>query len=127
MKKIKTYFLSATVILAVLTVSLFFAAEGAAASYPATRELITEYDVDIQISRDSSMLVTENITANVRNIDIKKGIIRVFPVKYTDKHGRTMRVGFDVLNVKINGRTQGGRLPTTAAIPNCASATPTLL
>lgn len=75
---------------------------------PATaREVITKYDVDIRIDQDSSMTVTENITAIVENIDINRGIIRVFPVLYTDERGREVRVGFSVLDAKIDGKKTG--------------------
>lgn len=74
-------------------------------AYPASaREVIKSYDVEVQIHQDSSMTVTENITAAVENIEINRGIVRVFPVRYTDSHGRIVRVGFDVLDVKIDGR-----------------------
>lgn len=67
-------------------------------------EVIKNYDVEVQINQDSSMTVTENITAAVKNIDIKRGIIRVFPVLYTDnERRRTVRVGFNLLDAKIDG------------------------
>lgn len=53
------------------------------------------------------MTVTENITATVENIEINKGIIRVFPVSYKDSRGRIINVGFNVLDVKIDGKKTG--------------------
>lgn len=76
-----------------------------AAALPANaREAIRAYDVEIRINKDSSMTVTENITAAVENREINKGIIRTFPVEYKDKKGRRVRVGFEVLEAKIDGK-----------------------
>lgn len=94
MKKFKRLLLGAAALLALL-----------ASAFPATaREVIKTYDVEIQINKDSSMTVTEHITASVENREINKGIIRVFPVEYEDRQGRRMRVGFKVLGAKIDGR-----------------------
>lgn len=89
-------------LLASVLLLLAFLAQSASA-----REVITKYDVSIKIDRDSSMTVTENITAAVENREINRGIIRVFPVKYTDKNGRTVHVGFEVLDVRIDGKKAG--------------------
>lgn len=77
------------------------------------REVITKYDVGIRIDRDSSMTVTENITANVENREINRGIIRVFPVEYRDRDGRPVRVGFEVLDVRIDGRKAGAEVSSS--------------
>ena len=47
-------------------------------------EVLKNFDVAVQINKDSSIYVTENITANVENININRGIIRAFPVEYED-------------------------------------------
>lgn len=67
------------------------------------REVITEFDVSVQINGDSSITVTEDITVNVENIEINRGIQRLFPVRYKDKDGREVRVGFKVREVNLDG------------------------
>ena len=72
-------------VLAVITI-LFLAAP-----FPASaQEVLEKYDVVIKINQDSSLFVTENITAKVENINIKRGIIRSFPIEYQDKKGKTV-------------------------------------
>jgi uncharacterized membrane protein YgcG len=53
---------------------------------------------------DSSLEVREDITVNVEGRQIRRGIYRDFPTKYTDSSGRTVRVGFDVLETLLDGR-----------------------
>lgn len=75
-----------------------------AGSPAAAREVITNFDSSVQINADSSMNVTETISVNVENIEIKRGIIRSFPVEYEDKDGNTVYVGFDVQDVLLDGQ-----------------------
>ena len=75
-----------------------------AGSPAAAREVITNFDSSVRINADSSMNVTETITVNVENIEIKRGIIRSFPVEYEDKNGSTVYVGFDVQDVLLDGQ-----------------------
>lgn len=84
----------------VITAALLFAA--ADVSY--AREVFKTYDVTVQIHEDSTMTVTENIVAVVENIEINRGIVRVFPVEYKDANNRRITVGFDVLSVKLDGQ-----------------------
>lgn len=71
------------------------------------REVITDFDSTVRIDADSSLQVTENITFNVENVSIRHGINRKFPVKYQDRDGNTVRVGFDVQSVLLDGRQIG--------------------
>lgn len=69
-------------------------------------ERILSYDSNIVINPDSSLIVTENIKVKSEGINIKTGIYRDFPTKYTGKSGKQYRVGFEVLSVKRNGENQ---------------------
>ena len=72
--------------------------------FPAfSAEVLENFDAAIKINEDSSLSVTENITAKVENINISRGIIRAFPVEYEDKNGRSVTVGFDVEDVLLDG------------------------
>jgi uncharacterized membrane protein YgcG len=52
------------------------------------------------------MTVTETITVNCDNQQIKRGIIREFPTTYRDRFGNTVKVGFGVKEVLRNGRPE---------------------
>jgi len=68
------------------------------------REVITNFEDTVRISADSSLEVTEAITFNVENIQIRHGINRKFPVAYRDRDGNTVRVGFDMKSALLDGR-----------------------
>ena len=66
------------------------------------QEVFKKFDVAIQILQDSSIEVTETIVAKVENVNINRGIIRSFPVEYTDKNGNPVEVGFDVNEITLD-------------------------
>lgn len=68
------------------------------------QEVITNYDSHINILQDSSLYVTEKITVNIENSEIIHGIQRFFPVKYKDSKGKTVKVGFTVDHVLLDGQ-----------------------
>ena len=67
-------------------------------------EVIRDFKSEVQIEADSSLTVVESLLINVENIQIKRGIVRHFPIYYTDKEGREFSVGFDVESVTLDGR-----------------------
>ena len=67
-------------------------------------ERIENFVSDVTVNADASLNVKETITVNAEGNDIRHGILRDFPSTYTDKHGIRVRVGFDVLDVKRDGR-----------------------
>lgn len=101
MKKIAEFFLSATA----AVIMLFTPAPAVMA-----KEVFTNYDAAIQINADSSLTVVENIRAQVENVEIQRGIVRVFPVKYQDKQGNPVTVGFQLLETEIDGRPAKARI-----------------
>ncbi|MEG1823328.1 MAG: DUF2207 domain-containing protein [Cloacibacillus sp.] len=66
-------------------------------------EVIKEFTSNVQIRKDSALEVTERLLINVENITIRRGIVRSFPIYYTDKDGRSFEVGFDVQSVTLDG------------------------
>ncbi len=74
-----------------------------AVSCASAQEVFKNFDTSIRIRQDSSIEVTETIVAKVENIDINHGIIRSFPVAYKDDKGNSIEVGFDVLDIKLDG------------------------
>ena len=79
-------------------VALFICATQAAA-----QERISSYDIAVQVNKDASIDVTENITVRAEGSQIRRGIYRDFPTRYRDRIGNRVRVGLDVLGVERNG------------------------
>lgn len=74
------------------------------------KERILNYNSEIYINEDSSMIVEETIEVYAGGIDIKKGIYRDFPTKYKDKQGNNYNVKFEVLEVLKDGKKETYRL-----------------
>lgn len=85
-------------LLTVLVATL--ALDGAAV---AAQERIRAYDIEVDIRRDGSIDVTERITVRAEGSQIRRGIYRDFPTRYSDRYGNRVRVGLDVLGVERNG------------------------
>jgi len=56
------------------------------------QEQIKSYDEQIQINRDGSIDVTENITVHAEGNQIRRGIYRDFPTRYQDRFGNRVTV-----------------------------------
>jgi len=76
------------------------------ASYCLAEEKITNYDVNIQIRKNSDLLITEEITVISEKRKIKRGIFRDFPTRYKDTKGLKYNVGFEVKSVKRNDKNE---------------------
>ena len=74
------------------------------------REEILDYQVEITVQSDSSLLIREEMTVRAEGNDIKRGIYRDFPVKYKTPKGLTHQVGFQVLSVMRNGEPEKWRV-----------------
>ncbi|MBP9686954.1 MAG: DUF2207 domain-containing protein [Candidatus Doudnabacteria bacterium] len=66
-------------------------------------EVITEFASDIRVNTDSTLNITETITVINTGEQIKRGIYRDFPTKYSDRLGNKYTVGFSVTSVTRNG------------------------
>jgi uncharacterized membrane protein YgcG len=69
-------------------------------------EGIDSFASDITVNADASLTVRETIAVSVDHIMINHGIDRDFPTVYTDRLGQTVRVGFEVLDVKRDGQDE---------------------
>ncbi len=67
------------------------------------RERIVEFRSDVVVATDGAVTVTETIRVVVAGQQIKRGIIRDFPTRYTGKYGETVNVGFKLLEVRRDG------------------------
>ncbi|MBW1990811.1 MAG: DUF2207 domain-containing protein [Deltaproteobacteria bacterium] len=72
----------------------------------AASERILSFHSRIVVHPDASLTVTETITVNCAGRRIKRGIIREFPTSYRDRHGNTVKVGFQVKEVLRDGRPE---------------------
>lgn len=66
-------------------------------------ERILSYQVDILVNQDSSLNIREQIEVVAEGDKIRHGIYRDFPTRYVTKSGRGVRVGFEVIAVKLDG------------------------
>jgi uncharacterized membrane protein YgcG len=66
------------------------------------QERILSYDSRVEIRADASIEVTERIKVHAEGQQIRRGIYRDFPTRYTDRFGNRVRVDLDVLSVERN-------------------------
>ena len=69
-------------------------------------ERILDYQTDVLIHTDGSLIVTETIKVQAEGRNIRRGIFRDFPTSYKDRFGNHYQVGFNVLHVQRNGSTE---------------------
>lgn len=69
-------------------------------------ERILSMESEVLVHSDASLTVTERYRVAVGGQQIKRGIFRDFPTTYTLPSGRSMRVGFEVLEVSRDGRPE---------------------
>src|SRR2546430_8121429 len=62
-------------------------------------ERVLFFRSDIQIARSGELTVSETIRAQVEGQEIKRGIFRDFPTRYTKGNGTVVEVGFHVQSV----------------------------
>ena len=70
------------------------------------REEILSFISHIHVHEDSTMTVTEEITAKSEGAKIKRGIYRDFPTEYTGKLGNKIKVGFEIIEILRNGKKE---------------------
>jgi uncharacterized membrane protein YgcG len=83
-----------------------WALPGPAAALSDLSERIFDFRSHIIVHADATMTVTETITVNCAGREIKRGITRDFPTTYRDRFGNTIRVGFEVKEVRRDGRKE---------------------
>ena len=67
---------------------------------------ISDFHSDIRIQADASLVVHEVIRVRSQGTDIRHGIFRDFPTRYQDRLGENYFVGFKLLEVRRDGRTE---------------------
>eukprot|EP00567_Pseudictyota_dubia_P000104 CAMPEP_0197466162 /NCGR_PEP_ID=MMETSP1175-20131217/64909_1 /TAXON_ID=1003142 /ORGANISM="Triceratium dubium, Strain CCMP147" /LENGTH=644 /DNA_ID=CAMNT_0043002193 /DNA_START=109 /DNA_END=2039 /DNA_ORIENTATION=+ len=92
-----------------LRICFMFVAAIVSAAFSEPVDQIISFDSVANINEDGSILVTETIIAKVgprQQSKIKHGIFRDFPTKYVTKEGASVRVRFDVLSVRRDGKSE---------------------
>ena len=69
-------------------------------------ERIHDYHSDVQVLKDGSLKVTESITVNAEGRKIKRGIFRDFPIAYTSRYLVPIKLPFEVVSVKRDGKAE---------------------
>lgn len=77
-------------------------------------ERVLDFAADIRIAADGTLTVTERIEVQVEGQQIKRGILRDFPTEYQDRRGNRVRVPFEVLGVRQDGRAARWQLEPMA-------------
>ncbi len=70
------------------------------------RERITSFDSVIQVDLSGVLTVIETIAVAAEGDQIKRGIYRDFPTDYTNRAGIRVKVGFKILSVKRDSRSE---------------------
>jgi uncharacterized membrane protein YgcG len=73
-------------------------------------ERILDFESDIVVQPDGSLLVTETIRVQSESRQIRRGIFRDFPTDYRDPLDNRYRVGFDLRRVTRDGLSEPARL-----------------
>lgn len=89
-----------------LLVALFVWVGISASAFATGAEGILDFNSDVTVNADASLTVHETIKIDAEHVMINHGIDREFPTTYTNKLGQTVRVGFDVLEVKRDGKPE---------------------
>lgn len=71
-----------------------------------SQERIQSYDTKVEIRRDGSIDVTERIAVRAEGNQIRRGIYRDFPTRYSDRFGNRVKVDLQVLGVERNDRQE---------------------
>jgi len=66
----------------------------------AAQERILSYDIEVEIREDGSLDLVERIRVRAEGSQIRRGIYRDFPTRYTDRAGNRVRVDFEVMGVE---------------------------
>ncbi|MBY0532045.1 MAG: DUF2207 domain-containing protein [Xanthobacteraceae bacterium] len=85
-----------------LSFLLFAALGGAAQSY----ERIRQFDSEVDVQTNGDLIVTEVITVEAEGREIRRGILRDFPTTYALPDGRRVVIGFEVISVARNGKSE---------------------
>lgn len=76
------------------------------AAQAAAQERIKSYDALVGVRADGSLDVTERITVHAEGNQIRRGIYRDFPTRYSDRFNNRVKVDLEVLGVERNDQRE---------------------
>lgn len=71
----------------------------------AQTERITHYDVTVEVNRDASLTVTEEIRVIARGKSIKRGIVRKLPIEYGVRE-----IPYEILDIRRDDQAETYRI-----------------
>lgn len=89
-----------------VTLILLMVWSACAQTATAAQERVLHFHAEITVHPDASLTVEETIAVQATGETIRRGIVREFPTRYTDSHGRTMEVGFELIRVLRDGHPE---------------------
>src|SRR5277367_5419852 len=95
---------------ALLILSALLACAFSAFSTRPQSERILDFHSEITLQQDTSLLVTETIVVNSTGTQMRHGIYRDFPARYTDSFGNKYVVGFEMLSAVRDGAEEQFRV-----------------
>jgi len=69
-------------------------------------EVISRFNSVIEVASDGGLTVTETIRVRAEGRKIRRGIYRDIPLRFEDVDGKLRQVGFDLISVKRDGRSE---------------------
>lgn len=73
-------------------------------------EVIKSFDAKVKIAKDGTLTVTETISVVAEGRKIRRGIYRDFPLLFEDAKGKEREVGFKLLSILRDGKTDSHRI-----------------
>ena len=67
-------------------------------------EIITNFHANIEVQQNGDLIVTETISVEARQRQIRRGIFRDFPLTFVDDKGKIQKVGFKILSITRDGK-----------------------
>ena len=68
--------------------------------------MIHSFDSHVVVARDGELTVTETIRVRAEGAEIRRGIYRDFPLTFRDAGGKLHEVGFSLVGVTRDGKTE---------------------
>ena len=76
------------------------------AQTPSGPERVLDFISQVEVHPDAKLTVTETIRVVALGRQIKRGIVRDFPTSYVGRLGQRVRVGFKILSVRRDGKSE---------------------
>ena len=89
-----------------IIIPIFLLLTGVVFAQEYTQEEILNFESDITVNTDTSLLVTETIEVFAAGQEIKRGIYRDFPLIYQDGYGNSIKINFKIIDIKKDDKKE---------------------